>query len=346
MRGLPQMRRLGGQVSLKFAGSFAEDIGVAAESGERRAARMRELAEQHATKAENYLRVAERIEKGNAGEHKIAAVLDVLDGAGWVVLNDRYQSASSRTNIDHILVGPPGVCVIDSKNWSGDVRLDHRGISVGKYRRDGQLVSSEQQAAAVDEVARTVISSVLTAPVLAFAGDVGLAAPVYHQRVMLMQAEQLLPWLTQQPKHLTPQQVHQLASALDAAFPPRDGPANPFTLSEVDRYRDALEGRRGPVKTATAAAVEQFGPRAYLSGWYGARPVGRAFRQAARGFVMLAVGLIAVALLLNVGVPLMQKGLTDAIPKIFPTPGASPRTVVTPQKKPPVRPTPEVTTKR
>lgn len=64
---------------------------MAAESGERRAARLRQLAAEHAVKAENYRQVAERVEKGNAGEHEIARLLDVLEGSGWRVLNDRYK---------------------------------------------------------------------------------------------------------------------------------------------------------------------------------------------------------------------------------------------------------------
>jgi hypothetical protein len=307
---------------------------------------MRTLADDHALKAENYRRVAEAIEKGNAGEHKIASLLDVLDGAGWVVLNDRYKSANSKTNIDHIIVGPPGVCVIDSKNWSGKLRLDDRGISVGRYRRDDHLEGAEQQAAAVGGAARAVLPSVLTAPVLAFAGDVGLSAPAYHHGVMCLQAEQLLPWLTQQPLSLTSQEVHQLGSALDAAFPPREGPAIPLTLSTLNGYRGKNQRRLAPAASKRAQAGQALGPLSYPNGWQAAGPATRALRQAGSALIRVSVLLIAVVLLLKFGVPMMQKGLTDAIPKIFPTPAASPQSVVAPPKKLPLPASPKPATKR
>lgn len=170
---------------------------MAAESGEKRAARMRELEAkhaamqaEHAAKALNYARVAEAIEKGNAGEHKVAALLDVLDGAGWVVLNDRYKSSTSRANIDHILVGPPGVCVIDSKNWkSGPVRFDDRGMAVGRYRRDQELAAAKGIADVVALRVRDVAVEVITGPVIVLAEAMGLTEPRFHHQVMLMQAD-------------------------------------------------------------------------------------------------------------------------------------------------------------
>jgi hypothetical protein len=316
---------------------LVEKVEVAAESGERRAARLRALAEDHSAKAENYRRVAEAIEKGNVGEHKIASLLDVLDGVGWVVLNDRYKSAGSRANIDHILVGPPGVCVIDSKNWtSGSVRLDDRGMAVGKYRRDDELAGAKTAAAVVSSHASQVVPGVITAPVLAFASQVGLAAPVYHHGVMCMQAEQLLPWLTQQPRSLTPQQVHQVGSSLDAAFPPRAGSAIPLTTAAFDRLRTApvetraspqprlTKSRRPRAATAPPAATRS-GLRAYAR---------HAALSAVHDFVSVvtraAMAIFLVLLLLLVGLPLMTKLVNSQLPKLLPTPAPSSPAVAPP----------------
>jgi hypothetical protein len=317
---------------------LVEEVDVAAESGERRAARMRALAEDHSAKAENYRRVAEAIEKGNVGEHKIATLLDVLDGAGWVVLNDRYKSAGSRANIDHILVGPPGVCVIDSKNWtSGRVRLDDRGMAVGKHRRDDELASAKAAAAVVSTRATQVLPGVITAPVLAFASDVGLGAPDYHQGVMCMQADQLLSWLTQQPRLLTPQQVHQVGSSLDAAFPPRAGTAKPLTTATLDRFRAApIAQRRSPRPRRTAASrrppvtirppvAAQYGLRAYVR---------HAALSAVHDFTSLvmraALAIVLILLMLFVGLPLMTKLVESQMPKLLPSPAPSSRVVVPP----------------
>lgn len=176
-------------------------------------------------------RVAEAVEKGNAGERLVGGLLDVLDGAGWVVLHDRYRSASSPANLDHVVVGPPGVFVVDAKNWTGErLRLDERGMALDRYRKDEELWAVRADAALVGERVAAVAPEAVTTGVLAFVQDLGLTGPVAHQGVVVLQAEQLLLWLTSQPVRLTAQQVHQLGSTLDAALPPRSGRRTPLTV--------------------------------------------------------------------------------------------------------------------
>jgi hypothetical protein len=39
------------------------------------------------------------------------------------VLHDRREPFRSRANIDHVLVGPAGVTVVDTKHWAGAVKI-------------------------------------------------------------------------------------------------------------------------------------------------------------------------------------------------------------------------------
>jgi len=61
---------------------------------------------------------------GAAGEEKLAASLAQVDGLQ--VLNDR-RVPGTRGNIDHIVVAPAGVFVVDAKNHSGQVGIKDRG---------------------------------------------------------------------------------------------------------------------------------------------------------------------------------------------------------------------------
>ena len=61
-------------------------------------------------------------EAGAEGERRTAAVLAELATEGWQVLHDVHWPGRPFENIDHIVVGPAGVLVIDSKNWSGSSR--------------------------------------------------------------------------------------------------------------------------------------------------------------------------------------------------------------------------------
>jgi hypothetical protein len=56
--------------------------------------------------------------RGAAGERRTAHLLAALERDGWVVLHD-LALPGSRANIDHLVIGPGGVFVIDSKQYRG-----------------------------------------------------------------------------------------------------------------------------------------------------------------------------------------------------------------------------------
>src|SRR5215216_2507898 len=71
--------------------------------------------------------------RGAAGERRTARLLDPLERHGWAVLHD-LAVPRSRANIDHLVVGPGGVFVIDSKHYRGRLQLDGSGrLWHGRY---------------------------------------------------------------------------------------------------------------------------------------------------------------------------------------------------------------------
>ena len=60
--------------------------------------------------------------RGARGERHTARSLRPLVRAGWTVLHDLAIPAS-RANGDHLLIGPPGVFLVDSKAWHGRITL-------------------------------------------------------------------------------------------------------------------------------------------------------------------------------------------------------------------------------
>jgi hypothetical protein len=192
-----------------------------AQVARQRAAKAAADASRAAAEAARQASLAEKYEKGDAGERLVAEALDILHGAGWLALHDRWKSSSSPANIDHILVGPPGVCVIDAKNWSSKVIVDERGLRTGSWRKDDQLTSVVEQAQLVGKVAQTASPGVITCPVLCFVGDVGISSPLYEHGVVILQLDQLLPWLTAQPRLVDPPCVTRIGHTLEAHFYPR-----------------------------------------------------------------------------------------------------------------------------
>src|SRR3954451_22984127 len=72
-----------------------------------------------------------------------------------------------RANIDHVAVGPGGVFVIDSKNWSGSIAVRDDVLTQNGRRRESTVVGAGQAALAI----ASVLGDVPATGVLCFVGD-------------------------------------------------------------------------------------------------------------------------------------------------------------------------------
>ena len=71
--------------------------------------------------------------RGAAGERRTARLLGPLERQGWAVLHD-LALPGSPANLDHLMIGPGGVFVIDSKYYRGRLQLDASGrLWHGRY---------------------------------------------------------------------------------------------------------------------------------------------------------------------------------------------------------------------
>jgi Nuclease-related domain len=66
--------------------------------------------------------------QGAAGERRTARLLSPLQQQGWAVLHD-LAVPGSRANLDHLVIGPAGVFVIDSKQYRAASSSTHPGGS-------------------------------------------------------------------------------------------------------------------------------------------------------------------------------------------------------------------------
>jgi hypothetical protein len=77
--------------------------------------------------------------RGADGERRTARLLDRLTRDGYVVFHD-LALPGSPANVDHLVIGPSGVFVIDSKQWTGSVRPGADGLAWhNHYRLDRTL---------------------------------------------------------------------------------------------------------------------------------------------------------------------------------------------------------------
>jgi len=120
------------------------------------AAEQSRLAAERVARLKRRLDAAERSTKawdaGAVGERVVADKLSELVPHGWYVLHDVHWPGRPKANQDHVLVGPGGVVVVDSKNWTGEVRVASGVLWQGRYARTQAVEGALAQCAAVASV--------------------------------------------------------------------------------------------------------------------------------------------------------------------------------------------------
>ncbi|MDQ0827749.1 hypothetical protein QFZ60_003922 [Arthrobacter sp. B2I5] len=120
------------------------------------AAEQSRLAAERVARLKRQLDQAERSTKawdaGAVGERVVAEKLSELVPRGWYVLHDVHWPGRPKANLDHVLVGPGGVVVVDSKNWTGEVRVASGVLWQGRFARTQAVEGALAQCAAVASV--------------------------------------------------------------------------------------------------------------------------------------------------------------------------------------------------
>jgi hypothetical protein len=86
-------------------------------------------------------------QRGAAGERHTARLLHRLHRDGFVVFHDLAVPGNTSANVDHLVIGPTGVFVIDSKQWTGSVHQSADGLAWhNHYRLDRTLMTVRWEA--------------------------------------------------------------------------------------------------------------------------------------------------------------------------------------------------------
>lgn len=191
----------------------------------------RERADRARAKAERLARYAEDWEKGAEGESRTAERLGRL-GAEWTCLHDLKWPGRQLANIDHIAVGPGGIFVIDSKNWSGRVAVKDGVLRQNGYQRETAVVGCAESALAVGSLVPEYLEAVK--PVLCFTRDDPVEG--WARDVMLCSTENLVEMLMGRPALLSDVEVTAIAARLRASVATKtSGDGRSFTSRRGSR---------------------------------------------------------------------------------------------------------------
>jgi hypothetical protein len=154
--------------------------------------------------------------RGAAGERRTARLLAPLERQGWVVLHD-LALPGSRANLDHLVIGPGGVFVIDSKQYRGRLQLDAVGkLWHGRYPLARALRAASWEA---DQAAQVLPDpGMAVVPIMAVHGAQVPWGKVVTDGVPIVSARRLPSMLGQLPVMLGPERVAWLADQARVRF--------------------------------------------------------------------------------------------------------------------------------
>jgi hypothetical protein len=155
-------------------------------------------------------------QRGAAGERRTARLLDTLERQGWAVLHD-LALPGSQANLDHLVIGPGGVFVIDSKQYRGHIQLDPSGqVWHGRYPLAPTLRAVSFEA---DQAAQVLPDpGVAVVPIVAVHGAQVPWGKVVVQGVPVVPARRLPTMLRQLPAVLGPERVAAVANQARIRF--------------------------------------------------------------------------------------------------------------------------------
>lgn len=140
---------------------------------------------------------------GAAGERATARALEGVGRDGWTVFPD-VRLGGRRWNLDHVLVGPPGVVVVETKQWRRPVRT---------YRRHPRIVE-ERVGWQCDAVA-AALGTDLVRPYLCVHGA---TVRRWRRWAPIGDGRHLRRWLRRLPPALGRREVDDLARRARAVF--------------------------------------------------------------------------------------------------------------------------------
>ncbi len=127
---------------------------------------------------------AEALDRAEGAEGT-ARVLAELPTLGWRVFHDMRWPGRRFANIDHVVVGPTGIFVIDTLTWSGNIEVRDGVLRHDGRRRDRSVLAGIDAAETLTELLPGVPAGAVHAvlcfdrdePVFGWAGDVMVCSP-------------------------------------------------------------------------------------------------------------------------------------------------------------------------
>ena len=213
----------------------------------------RAVAFRKRAEADRLLRAAVALERGADGEEATAHVLAGLPALEWRVFHDVRWPGRRFANIDHVLVGPQGVFVVDSKAWTGDVDARAGVLRQNGHRRTRAVVAAEAAATAVAELlpeldpgkVKQVICLVRPEPVFGWVDE-----------LMLCSTANIVTLLSSRPTVLSKREVATTSELLAQSLRAANSPMPHVAAKVRKRHDKTASGPRSKARSRRASLAQ------------------------------------------------------------------------------------------
>jgi Nuclease-related domain len=149
---------------------------------------------------------------GQQGERITGARLNRLRGKGWCVLHS--VPLASGSDIDHVLIGPPGVFTVNTKHHRGArIWVGDRMVMVNRTRQPGYVPASLHEAERTGRLLTRLCGFPVSArPVLAFVGADRIAVKAVDSSVLITEGESADRILSALPPVLTAAEITAISA--------------------------------------------------------------------------------------------------------------------------------------
>lgn len=163
---------------------------------------------------------------GSDGEKRTEKALKRLEREGWRVHHD-LAAAYGSGNLDHVVIGPGGVFLLDSKNFGGEVTVEADRATVRRLEDPSLSYQYDAGRGVVplaldvrDRLKRGTRATQYVHAVVVVWGK--FPQQVAEGRCTYVHGDELVAWLRSQPLRVAPQRVEQFSAVLGALGLPSD----------------------------------------------------------------------------------------------------------------------------
>jgi hypothetical protein len=151
-----------------------------------------------------------------ARERDATRALRALPGGQWHLMHDVRCTLRRLANVDHIVVGRAGVCVIDTRNWMGRLEVDAQVLTQDGDGREATLDRVVESSQALSDVIPGLDPQVVV-PVLCFNRDEPISG--WARDVLVCTAGNVVDVLTSQRRLLDPAEVDRMFDLVSWSMP-------------------------------------------------------------------------------------------------------------------------------